>query len=140
MSSPALGSRVDSTPCPASRNPTGLPCGIVYGPGGKVYERRTDGQTLKEIGLGLQLLDLNISGVIPLPGLDVTTRIGRQQVIWGEADRLPVPSIEDRMELVREVRPGAEFHIVAGAGHWVQFEAPGAVDALLIDFHKRVTS
>lgn len=85
VSSPALGSRIDSTPCPASRNPTGLPCGIVYGPGGKVYERRTDGQTLKEIGLGLQLLDLNISGVIPLPGLDVTTRIGRQQVIWGEA-------------------------------------------------------
>jgi pimeloyl-ACP methyl ester carboxylesterase len=62
------------------------------------------------------------------------------QVIWGEADRLPVPSIEDRMERVREVRPDAEFHIVAGAGHWVQFEASGAVDALLIDFHKRVTS
>lgn len=82
---PVLGSRVDSTPCPANRSATGLPCGIVYGPGGQVSERRSNSQTLKEIGLGLQLLDLNISGVIPVPGLDITTRIGRQQVIWGEA-------------------------------------------------------
>jgi len=85
LSAPALGARVDSVPCPANRNQLGLPCGIVYGPGGQVYERRTDGQTLKTIGLGLQLLDLNITGVIPFPGLDMTVRAGRQQIIWGEA-------------------------------------------------------
>lgn len=83
---PILGPRTDSTPCPANRNPSGQPCGIVYGPGGVVYSKRKDAKALHEIGLGLQLLDLNISGNIPLPddrGLQV--RIGRQQVIWGEA-------------------------------------------------------
>lgn len=85
LSAPVLGSRADSAPCPSNRNQLGLPCGIVYGPGGQVYERRSNGQTLKEIGLGLQLLDLNISGVVPLPGVDLTVRAGRQQVIWGEA-------------------------------------------------------
>jgi hypothetical protein len=83
---PGLGVRTDSTPCPANRNPSGQPCGIVYGPGGVVRPKRRDAKALHEIGLGLQLLDLNISGNIPLPddrGLQV--RIGRQQVIWGEA-------------------------------------------------------
>jgi hypothetical protein len=83
---PVLGVRSDSTPCPANRNPSGQPCGIVYGPGGVVHAKRNDSQGLREIGLGLQLLDLNLSGSIPLPGdLAVQARIGRQQVIWGEA-------------------------------------------------------
>ena len=83
---PLLGPRTDSTPCPANRNPSGQPCGIVYGPGGVVRPQRRDAQTLHEIGLGLQLLDLNISGSIPLPGdRGLQVRVGRQQVIWGEA-------------------------------------------------------
>ncbi|MFC5504020.1 alpha/beta fold hydrolase [Bosea massiliensis] len=60
------------------------------------------------------------------------------QLIWGESDRLPVPSIAARIDLVRRARPDAEFHVVPDAGHWVQFEAPDAVDALLINFHERV--
>ncbi|MGH8462425.1 MAG: DUF1302 domain-containing protein [Stenotrophobium sp.] len=83
---PGLGARTDSTPCPANRNPSGQPCGIVYGPGGVVRSRRTDSKTLNEIGLGLQLLDLNLSGNIPLPGdRGLQVKVGRQQVIWGEA-------------------------------------------------------
>ncbi len=83
---PGLGVRTDSTPCPANRNPSGQPCGIVYGPGGKVRERRDDKHTLREIGLGFQLLDLNVTGVVPLPlDQDVQLRVGRQLVIWGEA-------------------------------------------------------
>lgn len=83
---PVLGVRSDSTPCPANRNPSGQPCGIVYGPGGVVRSKRTDAQSLHEIGLGIQLLDLNISGSIPLPGdRGLQVRVGRQQVIWGEA-------------------------------------------------------
>lgn len=62
------------------------------------------------------------------------------QVIWGAHDRLPVPSIAARIELVRSARPDAEFHVVPDAGHWVQFEAPDAVDALLINFHERVST
>lgn len=83
---PLLGARTDSTPCPANRNPSGQPCGIVYGPGGVVRPKRNDSTTLKEIGAGLQLLDLNLTGEIPLPyDQSVQLRIGRQQVIWGEA-------------------------------------------------------
>ncbi|MDI3259009.1 MAG: DUF1302 family protein [Sinobacteraceae bacterium] len=83
---PILGPRTDSTPCPPNRNPSGQPCGIVYGPGGVVYSKRQDAKTLHEIGLGIQLLDLNISGNVPLPaGRSMQMRIGRQQVIWGEA-------------------------------------------------------
>lgn len=62
------------------------------------------------------------------------------QLIWGKSDRLPVPSIAARIELVRGARPDAEFHVVPDAGHWVQFEASAAVDTLLIDFHERVAT
>ena len=83
---PLLGPRTDSTPCPANRNPTGGPCGIVYGPGGVVRNKRSDANSLHEIGLGLQLLDLNISGNIPVyDDIGLQVRVGRQQIIWGEA-------------------------------------------------------
>jgi 2-hydroxy-6-oxonona-2,4-dienedioate hydrolase len=62
------------------------------------------------------------------------------QVIWGGADRLPIPSLQARAERIRKARPDAEIEIVPGAGHWVQYEAPRAVDALLIEFHQRVST
>ncbi|MEP9380472.1 alpha/beta fold hydrolase [Aquabacter sp. CN5-332] len=61
------------------------------------------------------------------------------QVIWGAQDHLPVPSIEARAERIVQARPDAEIHVVPDAGHWVQYEAPEAIDALLTDFHNRVT-
>jgi hypothetical protein len=83
---PVLGVRNDSTPCPKNRNPSGGPCGIVYGPGGVVYSKRTDGQSLHEIGLGFQLLDMNLSGELPYADEHkLMWKIGRQQVNWGEA-------------------------------------------------------
>lgn len=84
---PVLGVRSDSTPCPANRNPTGGPCGIVYGPGGEVYTKRTDFRTLQQIGAGYQLQDFNFYGEIPLPLVERKLRfkVGRQQVQWGEA-------------------------------------------------------
>ncbi|HEX4871900.1 MAG TPA: DUF1302 family protein [Nevskiaceae bacterium] len=83
---PVVGARTDSAPCPENRNPLGLPCGIVYGPGGRVVAERNDSRVLREIGLGLQLLDLNLTGFVELPGgYDLQLRIGRQQIIWGEA-------------------------------------------------------
>ncbi len=60
------------------------------------------------------------------------------ELIWGTLDQLPVPSAQARAERVRKVQPNTETHYVPGAGHWVQYEAPEAVNALLIDFHKRV--
>ncbi|NKF24533.1 DUF1302 domain-containing protein [Solimonas marina] len=83
---PGFGVRSDSTPCPANRNPSGEPCGIVYGRGGVVRSKRRDKETLREIGLGLQLLDLNLTGDIPLGAQrSLHVRVGRQQVIWGES-------------------------------------------------------
>lgn len=83
---PVLGVRNDSTPCPASRNPSGQPCGIVYGPGGVVRSKRKDNPTLHEIGKGLVLQELNVFGSFALPGKrELLVKIGRQQVQWGEA-------------------------------------------------------
>ncbi|MEP9370400.1 alpha/beta fold hydrolase [Xanthobacter sp. VNH20] len=60
------------------------------------------------------------------------------QVAWGTLDRLPVPSAQARADRILAVRPDAEIHFIPSAGHWVQYEAPDPVDALLIAFHKRV--
>lgn len=57
------------------------------------------------------------------------------QVIWGADDPLAYPSIEARANLCKRARPDIQIHLVSGAGHWAQFEAPGAVDKLLISFH-----
>lgn len=61
------------------------------------------------------------------------------QVIWGAEDRLAFPSITARARQVVEVRPDAEIRIIPNAGHWVQYEASGAVNALLADFHYRAS-
>ena len=82
---PLAGGRPDSAPCSPDRNLL-LPCGIVYGPGGNLQQQRRDSRTRRTIGLGIQLLDVNLSGFVSLPGgFDLNLRIGRQQVIWGEA-------------------------------------------------------
>lgn len=83
---PVLGVRNDSRPCPASRNPTGAPCGLVYGPGGTVYKARKDKETRRLAGLGLLLQDLNVFGSFELPGeRELLVKLGRQQVNWGES-------------------------------------------------------
>jgi 2-hydroxy-6-oxonona-2,4-dienedioate hydrolase len=55
---------------------------------------------------------------------DLRTLTCPLQVIWGQEDRLPVPSIQARIDLIKEARPDAECHVVPNAGHWVQYEAP----------------
>ncbi len=91
---PVLGVRSDSRPCPASRNPTGLPCGLVYGAGGVVDEKRRDGETLRQVGTGFQLLDALIYGALPLPfDRKLTVKIGRQSVNWGESTLMFFDSI-----------------------------------------------
>lgn len=59
------------------------------------------------------------------------------QIIWGSEDCLANPSIQARAELCRSARPDAKIHIVPGAGHWVQHDAPQAVSHLLTQFHGR---
>lgn len=104
---PVLGVRNDSRPCPASRNPGGGPCGLVYGPGGTVYEKRNDRQTRGLAGLGFLLQDLNVFGTFTLPsGRELSLKLGRQQVNWGEStilffDSLNVANAADLHNLFR---------------------------------------
>lgn len=104
---PVLGVRSDSRPCPASRNPGGGPCGLVYGPGGEVYQKRNDRQTRRLSGLGLLLQDLNVFGTFEIPGeRELLVKLGRQQVNWGEAtisffDSLNIANPADLQNLFR---------------------------------------
>jgi hypothetical protein len=82
--------RTDSQPCPANRNPLGLPCGVVYGPGASFKSKRKDKETLDEIGAGIHLLDLNFYGTVNVGQVwggekDLNFKIGRQLINWGES-------------------------------------------------------
>jgi 2-hydroxy-6-oxonona-2,4-dienedioate hydrolase len=44
--------------------------------------------------------------------------------IWGELDATSLGQLEPRRALLDELCPGARWHTVAGAGHWVAYEAP----------------
>ncbi|MGB1580522.1 MAG: DUF1302 domain-containing protein, partial [Nevskiales bacterium] len=88
---PLFTARTDSRPCPPERNPSGGPCGIVYGPGGVVRNKRSDNETLRQIGEDLELLDLNFFGFLPMPWLgdrELSFKIGRQTISWGESTLL----------------------------------------------------
>jgi len=56
------------------------------------------------------------------------------QMIWGERDVLPYPDARARAEAARAARPDLCVDLVPGAGHWVQFEAPGPVNRAMLDF------
>jgi hypothetical protein len=69
---------------------------IVYGPGGVVRNKRTDGEVLSEAGTNLQYLDSYIYGKLPIPftdGKEFTFKLGRQLVNWGESTLLVLNSI-----------------------------------------------
>lgn len=53
---------------------------------------------------------------------------------WGEGDQVAVPNLGARLAAVREVRPDARIEVIPDAGHWVMYEAPAAVNALLEDW------
>jgi 2-hydroxy-6-oxonona-2,4-dienedioate hydrolase len=52
--------------------------------------------------------------------------------IWGEYDATAFPHVAARGELLRQIQPGAAFEVIQGAGHWVQYEAPEAFNAVLL--------
>ena len=56
------------------------------------------------------------------------------QTIWGERDALPRPNVHARIDVCRAAIPDVGVKVVAGAGHWVQYEAPGAVNAAMLNF------
>ena len=66
----------------------------VYGAGGRERIKRRDGETLRQIGTDLQLMDLNIFGTLPLWGdKEVNWKFGRQNLNWGESTTLVINSL-----------------------------------------------
>lgn len=57
------------------------------------------------------------------------------QIIWGGQDALAFPSVQTRVDFIRRLRPDAQCHVVAAAGHWVQYDDAAAVNRMLLDFH-----
>ena len=56
---------------------------------------------------------------------------GRLAGIWGEHDVTAVPYMDERRAKLEQFRPGATFDVMPDLGHWVQYEAPEAFNALL---------
>ncbi len=52
--------------------------------------------------------------------------------IWGEHDSTAAPWVDDRRELLQQLRPGSPFEVMPGIGHWVMYEAADAFNALLL--------
>ncbi|MBI1737508.1 MAG: alpha/beta fold hydrolase [Candidatus Rokubacteria bacterium] len=53
--------------------------------------------------------------------------------IWGTRDAFAVPYLDARRETLARFQPDLDFRLVEGAGHWVIYEAPGVVNAALMD-------
>jgi 2-hydroxy-6-oxonona-2,4-dienedioate hydrolase len=62
---------------------------------------------------------------------------GRLAGIWGEHDPTAAPYLAERRERLQSFQPGAPFDIVAGAGHWVQYEAYETVNQRMRELLKK---
>ena len=51
--------------------------------------------------------------------------------IWGELDAPANPRAREREAALRALRPDVNFHMIAGAGHWVAYEAPAEFNSTL---------
>jgi len=56
--------------------------------------------------------------------------------IWGEFDSTTYPYIQERIDLFRAIQPDFQMHQIAGAGHWVAYEAADAFNAKLLEVLK----
>ena len=57
------------------------------------------------------------------------------QVIWGAHDVMAHPSVQARAGRIHAARADVPIHLVADAGHWVQYERPDDVIRLILAFH-----
>ncbi|MGH8461220.1 MAG: DUF1302 family protein [Stenotrophobium sp.] len=69
--------------------------GRFYGPGGVVQNKRSDHEVLREIGTKLQFLETYVYGSVPLFDQNLTIKLGRQLVNWGESTTLQINSINN---------------------------------------------
>jgi pimeloyl-ACP methyl ester carboxylesterase len=56
---------------------------------------------------------------------------GAVRGIWGARDAVAYPYVQERLDVLREVRPELRSEIIENAGHWVMYEAPDAFNAAL---------
>jgi pimeloyl-ACP methyl ester carboxylesterase len=57
--------------------------------------------------------------------------------IWGEKDAPANPRAPERIAAMRARRPDADVRMIPGAGHWVAYEAPDTVNAMLLEMLAR---
>jgi pimeloyl-ACP methyl ester carboxylesterase len=57
--------------------------------------------------------------------------------IWGELDAPANPRAPQRVAALRALRPDADVRMIAGAGHWVAYEAPQEFHAMLVEMLAR---
>jgi pimeloyl-ACP methyl ester carboxylesterase len=74
----------------------------------------------------------------PIAMTDTLTRMlpqlrGRLAGIWGERDATAMEDLPARARLLRGIQPQAPFVVIGDAGHWVQYEAPEAFNAALLE-------
>ncbi len=55
-------------------------------------------------------------------------------IVWGEADNLAHPTVRDRARICQTNGRDVTVEIIPAAGHWVQYEAPGAVNNAMLGF------
>lgn len=60
--------------------------------------------------------------------------------IYGGQDAIARPHVQLRLDLVHGMRPGARTELIAGAGHWVAYEAAEAFNAALARVLARETA
>lgn len=51
--------------------------------------------------------------------------------VWGTLDQLAYWGLEDRVAALRALHPDARISLIPGAGHWLPYEAPAALTAIL---------
>jgi len=55
------------------------------------------------------------------------------KAIYGDRDRATGDNLPARRQLLESIQPGLDFRIIPGAGHWVMYETPDTLNALLLD-------
>jgi pimeloyl-ACP methyl ester carboxylesterase len=57
--------------------------------------------------------------------------------IWGTCDPPAAPRSVERVAALQALRPEADVRLIEGAGHWVAYEAPAQVNAMLLEMLAR---
>jgi pimeloyl-ACP methyl ester carboxylesterase len=55
------------------------------------------------------------------------------RTIWGTQDAIARPSLQARLDILRQHHPELQVRLIEGAGHWVMYEAAEAFNAALLD-------